>query len=184
VLPWISSSIHPGGVKWIIIFGKEFDRPRLMKRFLLFCNYVKELLWFWNQKFSCCIIQVCFCESTILKECLVMVSKAIQLYAISFLHIFVECRTIAYQNWNFFNFLCHPYVFRVCHLKSCLQHFLPWVDHEILDLLEDPSSPSHSLFPLVQLSNIGKWRNRSFMTSWINLFEKEDRHEINKTVED
>jgi hypothetical protein len=75
-------------------------------------------------------------------------------------------------------------VFHTRHLNRCLRTFLPWVDHEILDLLEDPSSRSHSLFPLVQLSNIVKWRNQSFMTSWINLFSKEDHRGINKIVED
>jgi hypothetical protein len=49
-VPWISLSIHLGGVKWIIISGKDFDIPRWIKRFLRICNYVEELLWFWNQK--------------------------------------------------------------------------------------------------------------------------------------
>jgi hypothetical protein len=44
------------------------------------------------------MIQVCFYESSIFKEGLVMVSKAIQLYAILFLRIFVKHGTIAYQN--------------------------------------------------------------------------------------
>jgi hypothetical protein len=68
VLPWISLSIHLGGVKWIIILGKDFDRPRWIKRFLRICKYVEERLWFWNQKYSCCIIQVCFYESPIFKS--------------------------------------------------------------------------------------------------------------------
>jgi hypothetical protein len=62
VFPWISLSIHPGGVRWIIIFGKDFDRPRWIKRFLRIYNYVEELLWFRNQKFLL-LIQVCFYDS-------------------------------------------------------------------------------------------------------------------------
>jgi hypothetical protein len=106
VIPLISLSIHLGGVKWIIIFGKDFGKPGWIKRFLLFFNYVEELSWFWNQKYSCCIIQICFCESTIFEEFLVTVSKAVQLLATLSLCIHVKHGTIAYQNCNFFNFLC------------------------------------------------------------------------------
>jgi hypothetical protein len=53
--------------------------------------------------------QVSFYESPIFKECLVMVSKAMQLLATLTLDIFVKRGTIVYQNWNFFSFLCHPW---------------------------------------------------------------------------
>jgi hypothetical protein len=101
VFPWISLSIHLGGVKWIIISGKDFDRPGWIKRFFLFCNYIKELLWFSNQKLSCCITQVCLYESLIFLECLFMVPKAIQLLATLSRRIVVKRGTIAYQIWNF-----------------------------------------------------------------------------------
>jgi hypothetical protein len=90
VFLWISLSIHLGGVKWIIISGKDFDRPGWIKRFLRIYNYVEELLWFWNQKFFCCMIQVCLYKSPIFKECLVIVSKAIQPLSTSFLRIFLS----------------------------------------------------------------------------------------------
>jgi hypothetical protein len=40
------------------------------------------------KKFSCCMIQVCFYESPIFKECLIIVSNAMQLLSTSSLHIF------------------------------------------------------------------------------------------------
>jgi hypothetical protein len=184
VFSWISLSIHLGGVKWIIISDKDFDIPGWIKRFLCICNYVEELLWFWNQKFSSCMIQVCFYKSPICKECLVMVSKAMLLLATSSVHIFVKRGTIAYQNWNFFCSLRYLDVFHACHLKICLRTLLLWVDHEILDLQEDPSFQSYSLFPLVQLSNNHEGRKWSFVMSWINIFNKEDHRGINKIVED
>jgi hypothetical protein len=108
VFPWISLSIHLGGVKWIIISGKDFDRPEWIKRFLHICNYVEELLWLWNQKYSCCITQMCFHELTIFKECLIMVSKAMQLLATLSLCISIKHGAIAYQICNF-NFLRQPW---------------------------------------------------------------------------
>jgi hypothetical protein len=167
---FLSLSIHPGGVKWIMIFGKDFDRTGWIKRFLRICNYVKELLWFWNQKFSCCMTQVCLYES------LIFVKSASSWYQRQF-NSSLPCPFLCCQawnnclpNWNFFNFLHHPWCVSCSSSQDMLRTFLPWVDHEILDLLKDPSSRSHFLFPLVQLSNIVKWRNRSFVTSWINPF--------------
>jgi hypothetical protein len=74
-------------------------------------------------------------------------------------------------------------VFHVCHLKSCLQTFLLWVEHEILDLQEDPSFQSYSLFPLVQFCNNHEGRKWSIMMTWNNIF-KEDHRWINKIDED
>jgi hypothetical protein len=75
-------------------------------------------------------------------------------------------------------------VFHVCQLKICLWSFIPWVDHEILDLLKDPSFYSCSLSPSVQLSKNHKGRNWSFMITWINLFKKEEHCDFVKIAED
>jgi hypothetical protein len=47
VFPWISLSIHPGGMKWIIIFGKDFDRPGWIKEvppYLQLCRRATMIL--------------------------------------------------------------------------------------------------------------------------------------------
>jgi hypothetical protein len=62
-----------------------------------------------KSKVLCCIIQVCFYESPIFKECLLMVSKAMQLLSTLSLRISVKRGAIAYQDWNFFNFLRYPW---------------------------------------------------------------------------
>jgi hypothetical protein len=54
------------------------------------------------------MIQVCFYESSIFKEGLVMLSKVIQLYAILFLCIFVKHGTIAYQKLKLLQFPLSP----------------------------------------------------------------------------
>jgi hypothetical protein len=114
VFPWISLSIHRGGVKWIMIFGKDFDRPGWIKRFLRIYNYVEELLWFWNQKFLL-LIQVCFYDS----QCATTSHPSLKIplhgtkgnltprYLVP--SYVVKHGTIAYQNWNFFNFVRHPW---------------------------------------------------------------------------
>jgi hypothetical protein len=93
VFPWISLSIHLGGVKWIIISGKDFDIPGWIKRFLCICNYVEELLWFWNQKFSSCMTQVCLYES------LIFVKSASSWYQRQF-NSSLPCPFLCCQAWN------------------------------------------------------------------------------------
>jgi hypothetical protein len=127
ILPCFSKSLlstHPGGVKWIIISSKDFGRPRWIKRFLHICNYVEELSWLWNQKYSCCITQVCFHESTILKECLIMVSKAIQLLTTLSLPMWSSVEPLPTKIETSSISSISLDVLRVCHLKSCLLQFL------------------------------------------------------------
>jgi hypothetical protein len=88
-------------------------------------------------------------------------------------------------NLKIFHSFSYLQVFHVCQLKICLWSFIPWVDHEILDLLKDLSFYSCSLSPSVQLSKNHEGRIWSFMMmSWINLFKKEDHCELVKIVED
>jgi hypothetical protein len=111
----------------------------------------------------------------------------IQCFLADGLRVPLKCtHGFAYQTWNFpipsHTFRC----FRFVSSRYDYETFFSWVDHEIPDLLIDPSFLSYSLFPFMRLrKNSQRKKIKLFMVmSRINLFRKDDLGELVKIIED